>query len=709
MTSLTNNKIKISFLILSLIVISGCSVWTDFKAYFNTYYNASKLFEEVENEILDTRESLFSFGEEKVTGNQKKQLEEVIKKTSNILQYHANSSYFEDALLMTGKSFYYQQNYTRALRKFEELLTLKNSNLLLEAQLWLGKTQLKLRNFNKGLKILSKAQQKAKEQEEFEILTEIYKTRIGYLLAIEKDDEAISLAKEFLTIDIDDELKAEIQYEIGLLYEKNGDYKNALESFKNVFNYSPTFEIEFNSKFELAVMEKENGNVEKSLEMFEELKDEDKFSDRWGDIDLEVAKVYYAQKDIEEALNMFAIADTTYPKTKASGEAAFYRGEIIENYYHDLDSALVFYKKALSSMADQEIKDMASRKKQSLNKYLKIIKSIKETNQKILYATDEEVFIQDSLDYAEKMRLDSLKNSKEERNNLRGRRKRKRITANKYQGPQRPKISVDSLHSLNSKYMFEMGNLLFTEFNNPDTAFLYYNKSLEEKEDNPNAARIYYAMGNYYLIKNDSVKAKEMFQYVYDNFKDDPIMNEAARQLGKPIFDFEKDEVADAYLKAEAKYDSSDYEGAIKSLFKIYHENPKSKYAAKSLYTIGWILENDLNNPDSAASIYDTLNTKYRSSEFARAVVVKLTGYKQEQRRLKAIQDSIKKANEIKLAPVKTDSTKIKQQQVTDSLQNKSKADTTLIIPGKNKIKKIDRVPVKSPKDKLKKVPDHIK
>ena len=236
--------------------------------------------------------------------------------------------------------------------------------------------------------------------------------------------------------------------------------------------------------------------------------------------------------------------------------------------------------------------------------------------------------------------------------------------------------------------MFELGNLLFTEFDNPDSAFLYYEKSLEEKEDNPNAAQTYYAMGNYYLLKGDSLKAKEMFEIVYDNYKDDPIMNEAARQLGKPIFDFEKDEVAEEYLKAEAKYDSSDYQGAIKSFFKIYHENPKSKYAAKSLYTIGWILENELNNLDSAASIYDTLNTKYRSSEFARATVVKLTGYKQEQRRLQAIQDSIKKANEIKIAPAKTDTTKVQKE---ISVQDSSKVKNTLPDSVKtHKIKSID-------------------
>ena len=48
---------------------------------------------------------------------------------------------------MTGKSFYLQQNYSRALRKFNELATVEESELLLENQMWIGKTKLKLREF----------------------------------------------------------------------------------------------------------------------------------------------------------------------------------------------------------------------------------------------------------------------------------------------------------------------------------------------------------------------------------------------------------------------------------------------------------------------------------------------------------------------------------------------------------------------------------
>ncbi len=172
---------------------------------------------------------------------------------------------------------------------------------------------------------------------------------------------------------------------------------------------------------------------------------------------------------------------------------------------------------------------------------------------------------------------------------------------------------------------------------------------MEEKEENPNQAQTYYAIGNYYLINGNKQKADSMFTLVYEKFEFDPIRNEAAKQLGKPLYDFDKDPVEELYNEAEEFYEQSNYEEALTKLKKIYADNPKSIYASKSLYTMGFILENDLDMPDSAAAVYEILSKKYRNTPYAKSILVKLTGHRQEQRRLKAIQDSIKKANEAKV------------------------------------------------------------
>ena len=128
----------------------GCSVWENFTAYYNTYFNASAAFEEAEESIIEQKKELFAFKEEKISNSTNELLNKVIEKCSRILQFYEESSYVEDALFMTGKSFYYQQNYAKALRKFRELEVIPDSDLQLENKFWVGKTELQMRNFDEG-------------------------------------------------------------------------------------------------------------------------------------------------------------------------------------------------------------------------------------------------------------------------------------------------------------------------------------------------------------------------------------------------------------------------------------------------------------------------------------------------------------------------------------------------------------------------------
>ncbi len=643
---------KIFSLIFILAFVTGCGFWTNFKTYFNTYYNANRIFEETEDKLIKDRAELFYFEEKNTPNNLSKSFEEVIEKTSSILQHSKGSDFIDEALLMTGKSFYYQKNYSRALRKFNELASIQESELHLENKLWIGKTSLQLREFKKAIKILDEVKAEAIDREEDDIIINVYRSKIGYLIYLEDYQSATAEIDEFFETNIDDELRAEILYELGRFHKLNQAYESAEKAFARVEEYSPTFEIDFNSKFEVAKLEGELGHIDESLAALQKLRAEDKFSDSWGEIDLEIGKIFYDRNEIEDAFDKFTEVDTTYAKTESASIAGFYRAEILENHYHDYDSALVFYKKTSSSIAPVELRNSARKKSTLLNQYIVNHNKLNDLKTQLIYLTDNEVFLQDSLDYVERVRLDSIRFADENTGSVGGN-SRKKQPKPKYKQPLRPKITVDSVHALNSKYYFELANLLFSEFDDPDSAFYYYKLSLDEQEENPNEAQTYYAMGNYYLIKEDKPKADSMFTIVYNKFQFDPIRNEAAKQIGKPLYDFDKDPVEEEYVVAEAIYDSLNYDSAINKFFNIYEENPKSIYASKSLYAIGFILENDLDMPDSAASIYNLLSTEYRTSEYAKAVTIKLTGHKKEQASLQAKQDSIQNASEARLDSLK--------------------------------------------------------
>ncbi len=672
--------------VISLSLNTGCGFWANFKTYFNTYYNANKIFLETEEKIISSQENLFFFEEKKIPTNLSKSLDEVIEKTSSIMQYYNESDYVEDALLMTGKCFYYQQNYSRALRKFIELEAFPESNLALENKLWIAKTHMQLREFDQGLAKLDEVQEIAIEEDETEILTSVFKVRIGYLLHEKSYEVATKEIHLFVESDISDELRAEVWYELGLVNMLIKSFSDAESSFTQVLEYSPTPNIEFNSYFELAKLKKEMGEIDDSYSQFLSLKEKDKYSDSWHKIELELAKIDYERGEYEDAFDQFVEIDLNYPKSESSGIANYFSAEILEMHFQDYDSSLTLYKKAMTSSTNLEYKEKARNRSLLLDKYLNLHKEIQKLAKTYDYITNNESFIQDSLEYAEQARLDSIQKASEPTQNVRSEQRSVQKVENKLLKPIRPTIGVDSVQALNSRYYFELANLFFTEFNYPDSAKNYYEMSLSEQEENPNQAQTYFALGNYYLVKNDTTKADSMFTTVYEKFPFNPIRNEAAKHIGKPIYDFNKDPVEDDYSRAEQLYYDSKYKMAIPELFDIYKKHPNSIYASKALYTIGYILENDLNMPDSAASIYDTLNTKYRTTDYAKSILIKLTGHKQEKTRLAVVRDSIDKANNKLIEDSKVIKSKNVQEadspknevSIIDSLQNDAELIDTI-------------------------------
>lgn len=105
-----------------LLILSGC-------AYFNVFYNAEYYYAQGIKPLN--------------TGGQvrKDLLEKSIEKSSKILEFHSESKYVDDALILIGKSYMYLGDYTKAIRKFNELISYySQSPYYDEAVYYLGNT-----------------------------------------------------------------------------------------------------------------------------------------------------------------------------------------------------------------------------------------------------------------------------------------------------------------------------------------------------------------------------------------------------------------------------------------------------------------------------------------------------------------------------------------------------------------------------------------
>lgn len=116
----------------------------NFNAYFNIYYNAEKYYKLGIKPLEDDKPVDRTY------------LDKSIEKSSKILQFHQNSKYVDDALILIGKSYMYKGEYSKAIKKFTELIDyFPDSKYFEEALFYLGKTYLMQQDTNISLTIFN--------------------------------------------------------------------------------------------------------------------------------------------------------------------------------------------------------------------------------------------------------------------------------------------------------------------------------------------------------------------------------------------------------------------------------------------------------------------------------------------------------------------------------------------------------------------------
>ncbi len=96
-------------------------------SYFNTYYNAQRLYGEAEDEVwslpdLQKMGRNYYLAQFNISQTTRGKFTQVVEKCSKLLQYHPNSSFVDDALIMIGMSYFYEGENLQAERKFRELI-----------------------------------------------------------------------------------------------------------------------------------------------------------------------------------------------------------------------------------------------------------------------------------------------------------------------------------------------------------------------------------------------------------------------------------------------------------------------------------------------------------------------------------------------------------------------------------------------------------
>ncbi len=689
-STLLTRSFVVPVLIVFSLFLDGCSVGEYLGAYFNTYYNAQRDFTEAETELLSQQDPKKAekayLAPYTVPAAAKTKFTSVIEKCSKLLQYHSESSLVDEALLMIGKSYYYQNDLQQAERKFRELTDqFPEGDLFLEGKLLLANTLYRSSSLTDAQSLANELLDVAIQKNEDDIAF-----NAAMLLAtIELDARNLIAAREKYQAAADHAPSNKDRFtalmKVAELSTTLGEFAPAEKAYRDASDASTTYLEDYYAKIGLARTQSRLGLYEESLDLMDDLLGNNNHREHFGEVEFEVANVYREMNDIEAAIDQYRYVDTTYARTEYSAKSYYELGLLYEKDLLQYDSARVAYGKGKTEAPQAAVTPLLAERSGYMDRYASLHSElVKNDSLKhlILFPpvqTDTHSVRGHASDSLMAMNQDSARQGTTVDSTLAivadslGHNVGDSTLAGTDSAAvvrfQPVTIPLDTVNARLALAKSELASLFYISLDVADSASYWYVRLVTDHPGSPFEPQALYSLAQ--LYSRDSLHGRiatdSLYGVLVDKYPRSEFAEVARKTLGLPAPEIEVDVAAQEYLEAEKLRNDGKYRNAITSLRSIVKKYPESPTASKALFALGWMYENVTPNADSALSNYSQVVSLFPATEYARVAKTKIDAVELHKRgeQEQATADSLKNVEPQAPAPGKeqmqteTDSTNL--------------------------------------------------
>ncbi|TYP92773.1 Tetratricopeptide repeat-containing protein [Fodinibius salinus] len=359
MRSAVEIDIRINILLgifLCSLLTAGCgqpikNSWGNFRAYYNTYYNAEKNYQAGLEKVRDQPVTLDPAKPIRIHPSPiqagKADFEQAIEKAAKIIRKFPDSKWTDDALFLIGKSYYYQQEFFAALQKFEELRNASESaEMERQAIIWKGRTLLELENYSEGISFLENELVQYPNDWPDGKKAEIRIIFAQHQVMLEHWQEAESAFLTALPDIENNKLLGRTYFLYGQVLERLGRYGEAYIAFSRVSKNFVDFEFGYWGEMKRADVARKNDKLDLALSIYKKLRADDKNVDRISTINYEIARTLEMKGNVTEAERRYK--DLLYKSStrnigSISGKIYFRLGIINSEYHHNFRRAAAYF------------------------------------------------------------------------------------------------------------------------------------------------------------------------------------------------------------------------------------------------------------------------------------------------------------------------------------------------------------------------------
>jgi len=342
--------------------------YDDFTAYYNTFHNAQKVFEKGLKSVKQSsgpkvdRTRYISVFPEPQASSGGSSFDKAIQKSADLLREHPNSKLVDDALLLIGRSRYYQQSFVGAAQKFREVIALgaerpspsgeaPEAEREGEARFRLAQTLLAAGRYPEAAEALRTGLEQDRNYGTWTARMHLVR---GELLARQEQwDEAEQALDEGLGGEVPDEVGARAAFLLGQVRETLEDFRGARSAYQRVTEYNPKYQLEFAAQLGAIEMQGLSGDPEAALDRLSSLEREDDTKEMRGKIARVRALLYQELGQPGKAKEVLttAIYGEDAPTGKVQGRIHYDLAALYRDAYEDFTRTAAHFDTAATNLS----------------------------------------------------------------------------------------------------------------------------------------------------------------------------------------------------------------------------------------------------------------------------------------------------------------------------------------------------------------------
>ncbi len=238
------------------------------------------------------------------------QMDEIIDKCSTVIDRHSmeikkkeHNKWIDDNFLLIGKANYYKGKYSTAQEMFSYCAKkYKGQDSRFDAALWLARTYVEQKQYNKALTILSIVEKDNGKDRPKDFLAKLETVYSDLYLRQDRYRDAEPHLSDAARLTEDKQTKARLTFILAQVYQALNKSQQAINAYELVIKQRPEYEMEFYAKISQALAYDSRLDPQKIRDMLWAMAKDEKNEEYYDQIYYALAEIEIENQNIEEGV-----------------------------------------------------------------------------------------------------------------------------------------------------------------------------------------------------------------------------------------------------------------------------------------------------------------------------------------------------------------------------------------------------------------------